>query len=201
MRKHKLCLSLLYLCLKPHKFGTEQFALHFCWVGHCTRTKNSPQEGESEASLAGGYPPVVSELWRPFMWNLRKSCSSASVFCGESGYRTDPYSVLGVDYHWEVVIQVLHPFLDIKGQFHRKAQEKISNIINPVEFQLFHIPGYTLLDGNKEKYLRVSFLKLPACVCAGSVRAQVGKKIKRSQSWDYSTLEPGLGIFPYFQAE
>lgn len=77
-------------------------------------------------------------------------------------------------------MQVLPPFLVTKGEFNRKAQEKTGNIINTVEFQLSHIPGYTLLDGNKENYFSVSFLKLPASVCTGSERGQV-EKIKNKK--------------------
>jgi len=55
----------------------------------------------------------------------------------------------------------------------------MSNIINAVEFQLSHIPGYTLLDRSKEKYFRISLLKLPAIVCSGSIRSQVEKKNKK----------------------
>jgi len=47
---------------KASQISMGQFALYFCQVGHCTRTKNSPWEEELEASLTGGYRPVGSEL-------------------------------------------------------------------------------------------------------------------------------------------
>ena len=74
-----------------------------------------------------------------------------------------------------MALQDLPPHLDTKGGFHRKVQEKMSDR-NPVEFQLSHIPGYTLLDGNKEKYFRVCFLKLTGSVCTGSAKGRVEKK-------------------------
>lgn len=138
---------------KPQKF-IGQFNLHFCWVEHCPRARRSPREGLLKVSLAGEYFPVVSELCGNCK-NIEKYCSSTSVFLWM------PHWFIPCARWWLSprscnTQQDLPPFLDTKGEFYQKAQEKMSTIINPREFQLSRVPGCTLLFGNK-KYSRICF--------------------------------------------
>lgn len=61
-----------------------------------------------------------------------------------------------------MALQDLPPFLDTKEEFHIKDKEKMSNIINPIEFQLSRVPGCTLLDGNKKKRFKFLFWSMSA---------------------------------------
>lgn len=63
LQQHKFCLGSLSLCQGIYKFIMGQFALYFCWVANCTRSKSSLWRGESVTALANGYLTLASEFW------------------------------------------------------------------------------------------------------------------------------------------
>lgn len=93
--------------------------------------------------------------------------------------------------HWGVVyraLQALPPFLDAKGESHRKSQRKWLIRQIPQSFSCPQVSGYPFLNGIEKKHCTVSFLELPLRVCTGSIKGQLGKK---RWCWEHSALGPG----------